>query len=863
MSSWKSYLFTFLLGFISFPAATIALVVYYFKLQKDFPNFDDGSENETKQPLLQGQNAQNSDKEELKESGNPAFAEAKNDNLLWFKVDPNLKAGVLSEKTGVQVYKKGEIVITKQCFYHPMTIPEDKRDTPEYPTTAKLQRNKNKYYCVLKHGNLFLYEDENHEGLTNAIVLKDAIVTIWPNNKTIKENSLFTKRTCIAIFKNRLYNRETKQIELPASSAPSNSMFFCYFDDNSVKEDWYFALLDASKTDVSSSSSSSSSFNNICPEMKPPVTAHFKTKDMLKLIQIINSTEGQLSTKWLNVILGRLFLSFKENEKMSNIIKNKIYTKLSKINTPGYFDGFEIIHLYPGDVAPVFTNPKTRQISIEGDCEVSVDVAYAGNLVLQISAILSVPMGFKKPKSLPVDVKLILKKLSGTLVFKMKKPPSNRIWYCFEQDPEMDLEIEPLVSNRNFNYNMITSLLKNKIQDALKESLVFPFMDDIVYYTLEEYQDYFYKGGVWDFSANAVFGEMNEKQTSSKEDNKPTKQSLEAERTLVDGLQNKREKEEEKEEEKQEENNSQEHNNNSNEKKITSKLKEPFSAKLSSPHEDLENNSLSKTPGSPVHKTQSNNSEQSSNTSFTSKELKMDDLKEKTMEKMGQFKSLFKNKDQKADLTNNEDSTNKYSKKMGKWYNNLKESASNYGNDLERSPQNPFLNKESMSSPLQHKSEGSNEENVSSVGSTASNVVSSASGAGNITQEPSSEKAVMQSDTNSNAQNVKKTDTQNDVAPYKAPEMITSRRTKRNSVTVTEVPKTPESNPSLDNNIGSSVPAGMFVKKDILMTSATLSPTGNNISGNVARTKTVKLNGHEKEFMGSHRPVPPDLPPRI
>ncbi|KAL6942011.1 hypothetical protein ACO0QE_003175 [Hanseniaspora vineae] len=834
---WKLYLFTFLLGFISFPAATIAFVVYYFKLREESLNAENKDENDMKQPLLKSQNAHYSTKEKSRDPGSSAFAGAKNDDLLWFKVDPDLKAGAVSEKKGVDVFKKGEIVITKQCFYHPMTIPEDKRDTPEYPTMAKLQRNKNKYYCVLKHGNLFLYEDENHEGLTNAIVLKDTIVTIWPNNETIGENALFTKRTCIAIFKNRLYNRDTKQIELPSLSAPSNLMFFCYFDDNSVKEDWYFALLDASKSNAPSASSSS--FNTTCPEMKPPITAHFKTKDMLKLVQIINSTEGQLSTKWLNVILGRLFLSFKENEKMSNIIKNKIYTKLSKINTPGYFDGFKIIHLYPGDVAPIFTNPKTRQISIEGDCEVSVDVAYAGNLVVQMSAILSVPMGFKKPKNLPVDVKLILKKLNGTLVFKMKKPPSNRIWYCFEHDPEMDMDIEPLVSNRNFNYNMITGLMKSKIQDALKESLVFPFMDDIVYYTLDEYQDYFYKGGVWDFSENVVSNEQDGNSDPSKEDNKPTRQSLEAERTLVDGLQSKHQEEEKKKKEEKQIKPLQKHNNNSNEQN-TPKLKEPFSAKLSSSDEALDSSSLAKTPGPPVSKINSDDSESASYISRTSKESKIDDLKEKTKEKVDNFKNFFKNVDQKTDSATDENSANKYSKKLSKWYSNVKDSASSNGNDFARTPQNPFLNKGSMTSPLQRKAEDSVEEPDSSVESTAVNAATSAA----------------------NAQNATKTESQDEAAPYKAPEMITSRRVKRNSVVVNEVPKTPESDVNFENSVGSSVPAGMFVKKDVLLTSAKLSPPGNHISGNVARTKTVKLNGHEKEFITSHRPVPPDLPPR-
>ena len=67
------------------------------------------------------------------------------------------------------------------------------------------------------------------------------------------------------------------------------------------------------------------------------------------------------------------------------------------------------------------------------------------------------------------------------MLFKLKPPPSGRFWYCYELDPIVNFKIEPLLSSRTLNFNFITNSIEKKFKEAIKESLVYPFWDDIVF----------------------------------------------------------------------------------------------------------------------------------------------------------------------------------------------------------------------------------------------------------------------------------------------------------------------------------------------------------------------------------------------
>lgn len=448
---------------------------------------------------------------------------------------------------------------------------------------VKTSQKKHRFFAVLRHGNLFLYKNEKKSDVKHVIVLLGHVVAIWPRG--LPEGQLFTKRTCLCILK-KDYSRprrlsegkhsndnesittldilNSKEDDLHRLDPPRGS-FFLYCNTNIDKEDWYFALLRATKKvgdkegngnanladlglDLSTGNGNASGTRSgtrspFDKRLDPSIYAksmHFKTADMIDLIQTLYSSEGQFQTKWLNAIIGRLFLALQKTETLKNYLQMKIEKKIAKINKPGFLDEFQIKKLDVGNSAPYFTYPSLKEISPDGTLVLSTNVHYHGALSIQIATKLFVNLGARfKPRDVDVLLLVTLMKLEGRLLIKIKPAPSERIWYTFESDPLVDLKIEPIVSSRQLTYNIITSTIEKKFKEAIKESLVFPHWDDIVFYDTE---NEVYRGGIWDklarpnpFSGtgedlNSVLEEAISKRLSSKNgkpdpDNASTKTS--------------------------------------------------------------------------------------------------------------------------------------------------------------------------------------------------------------------------------------------------------------------------------------------------------------------------------------------------
>lgn len=148
-----------------------------------------------------------------------------------------------------------------------------------------------------------------------------------------------------------------------------------------------------------------------------------------------------------------------------------------------------------GNSAPIFTNPKLRELTIDGDLTIETDVKYTGGFKLEIAAVAIVDLGQRfKPRKINILLAGICKKLEGHLLVRVKPPPSNRIWISFETMPKLDLSIEPIVSSRQITYNFILRAIESKIREVVADTLVVPNWDDIPFSdTLLQPT----RGGIW------------------------------------------------------------------------------------------------------------------------------------------------------------------------------------------------------------------------------------------------------------------------------------------------------------------------------------------------------------------------------
>lgn len=462
-----------------------------------------------------------------------------------------LQAGEIEEggKSGLNAYKSGWITVTQEYIESlddisaaTQSISETTDNKSAYTTLYKLSKDsedktepidaesiaaakedvksnhkKHRFYAVLKHGNLFLYKNNSLKDVKHVIVLSNQLVTIWPRNLT--DAQLFTKRSAVCLMKRDWCRSRRTSEDFPRDKltvndvldpsnnlSPPKSSFFIYCDTNIQKEDWYFALIRASKRDDDMSSISCNLYAK---------SLHFDTNEIMDLIQTLYSSEGQLQTKWMNALIGRLFLSLKRTEVVHHFFESRITKKLDKVKLPGFLDKFKLDKLQVGNSCPFFTFPDLKEINPNGTLIFTAYLHYHGNLSCNISTKVNLNLGTFSQTQVDVTVNVTLQKLEGPVIFKIKPPPSGRLWYSFEIEPLISLKIEPVISSRQMSYTIITNAIEKRFKEAIKESLVLPHWDDISFYNTE---DELFRGGIWDKSVRPLEMSFDDKSSSDKSD---------------------------------------------------------------------------------------------------------------------------------------------------------------------------------------------------------------------------------------------------------------------------------------------------------------------------------------------------------
>ncbi|KAI5285906.1 hypothetical protein KEM54_000208 [Ascosphaera aggregata] len=341
---------------------------------------------------------------------------------------------------------------------------------PAKDNGKQTKKSNNIFYVVLRHGHILLYDDAEQIEVRYVISLAHHNVSISVGGESIPEGELWSKRTAVCLSRT---SEADKDSTLP---------YYFFSENASEKEDFYFAI-------VANLERVAGSFTN------PPIPQKYDAKHIVTLIKKLHSSEEQLQTRWLNALIGRWFLGVYRTQESKMLIRKKIEKKLSRVKTPNFITRLALDFIDLGDAAPLITNPRLKDLTIDGQCCVQFDTNYAGNFRAGLAATARIELGPRiKARKVDMVLSVALKRFSGHCLLMIKPPPSNRMWICFETMPDIDMTIEPIVSSRQITYGLVLRAIENKIREAVAETLVLPFWDDIPFLDTE---GKFFRGGIW------------------------------------------------------------------------------------------------------------------------------------------------------------------------------------------------------------------------------------------------------------------------------------------------------------------------------------------------------------------------------
>lgn len=333
---------------------------------------------------------------------------------------------------------------------------------------------RNIFHIVLRHGHLMLYDSPAELEVRHVISIAHHTVSLSDgdgDDENMQDADLFIKRTAILLKP----HASTVHGDTADGSLPQPKPFYLFSSNCSEKEDFYHALLAA--------------------QSKSPVPQPLDPSCSIKLQSSIHSNTLTPETRAFNALINRVFLALHRTPFLEDLVREKIEKKISRVAKPAFISYVAVQSIDLGDAGPILSNPRLKDINISGDMVLSMDVKYTGGVKVVISAVAKLDLG-QRFKVRTVDLVLAgsLQRLQGRMLVRIKPPPSNRIWFCFETIPDMEIKIEPIVSSRQITYNWILRTIENRIREVFAETLVKPNWDDVPFFDTHGQT---YRGGIW------------------------------------------------------------------------------------------------------------------------------------------------------------------------------------------------------------------------------------------------------------------------------------------------------------------------------------------------------------------------------
>jgi len=342
------------------------------------------------------------------------------------------------------------------------------------------------FHILLRHGHLMLYDSPAQVEVRHVISLAHHTISLSEgpsrsddgscanDEEVLRDGELFVKRTAIVLTPidqaSNGYNSPTfrgRGLVRP---------FYLFSSTCSVKEDFYHALLTT--------------------RTPPPIPQPLVTEDLIKLQSSLHSSSLTPETRALNALIGRIFLSLHRTTHLETLIRRKIERKIERVQKPAFIASLAVESLDLGDAAPVLSHPRLKDLHISGDTTVAFTLHYVGGLRVVLTAVARLDLGYSriKPRTLSLVLATTLQRLHAQVLVRVKPPPSNRIWFCFDGMPEMDVQVAPVVSQRQITYAFILRAIEERIRTVVGETLVKPNWDDIPFFDTRGQK---VRGGIW------------------------------------------------------------------------------------------------------------------------------------------------------------------------------------------------------------------------------------------------------------------------------------------------------------------------------------------------------------------------------